>query len=313
MSDISQLQQELQHELPDIKAETILAMAMESGFSEEDFVVAFESAFKRPYSRDILDTALEEGFGNRDFLQLHLSRDGLHDLLPEGVFYQPQKSEPREVGAASMAADHRSNKTRERDIRRFFMPFENAFFSQRIHLEREETRLLEGMGSGLLNEYFREFWGISSAIPFAYVTPLMGLLPHASKIAGDLSLTAQCLGKILHEKVTIEIVPAAAHEAGQEYSPALGLGQMGIDTALGGEFFEDFPQLEVSIGPLQNSEVQDYLEKGGKEDFLKTFYGYFLPAEAEIKTVLKVRAESLQMSLNLEEAPVLGYSSVLEI
>src|SRR5690606_1825686 len=187
------------------------------------------------------------------------------------------------------------------------------FFSQRIQLEREETLLLEGIGSGLLNEYFREFWGISTVIPFEYVTPLMGLLPHATKIAGDLPLTEQCLEKVLHEKVTIEIIPAATQQVGPENFTGLGLGQMGIDTVLGEQFFEDFPQFEVSIGPLQNSEVQDYLEMGDKEVFLKTFYGYFLPAEAEVNTVLKVRAESLQMSLNSEEAPVLGYSSVLEI
>ncbi len=310
-SPLSQLQREIQHDFPDIKAESILAMAVDGGFREEDFVVAAESLFKRPYSRDVLDTVLEDGAGNRDFLQLHISRDGLHDLVPGGLFYQPVESTIREADAAGMAADHRSNKRKERETRRFFMPFENAFFSQRIHLEMEETRLLEGMGSGLLNEYFREFWDISTSIPFGYVTSLMGLLPHATKIAGNLSLTAQCLEKILEEKVTLNIIPVATHQASLEYCTDLGLGKMGMDTVLGGQFFEDFPQIEVSIGPLQNSEIQDYLEMGDKEDFLKTFYGYFLPAEAEINTVLKVGSENQHMYLYPGEGPVLGYSSVL--
>src|SRR5690554_6206151 len=117
-SPISQLQREIQHDFPDIKVESILAMAMDGGFREEDFVVAAESLFKRPYSRDVIYTTLEEGAGNRDFLELHVSRDGLHDLVPEGLFYQPQESTIRETDAARMAADHLGNKKKERETRR---------------------------------------------------------------------------------------------------------------------------------------------------------------------------------------------------
>lgn len=309
--NISQLQKEILGDSLDIKAESILAIAMDKGFREDEFVVAFESLFNRPYSRDILYTGLEEAVGNRDFLQLHVSRNGLHDLVPEGLFYQPEDIKFRDFDAALMAAEHQKNKKKEKEIRRFFMPFENAFFSELVHLEREETQLLEGMGSGILNEYFMEFWGISGFIPSEYITPLISLLPHATKITGNIPLIGQCLEKILSEKVRITIIKSTAHQTDRIYQKGLDEGKLGMDIVLGGDFFEDFLNIEVSIGPLQNSSIQDYLEGGNKESFLKTFYSYFLPAEAEVSTHIKIESKNQHMFLSPEEEPVLGYSSVL--
>jgi len=309
--NITQLQQEIPVDFLDIKAESVLAILMDKGFREDDFVLAFESHFKRPYSRDILFTVLEEAAGNKDFLQLHVSRSGLHDLVPEGLFYQPEDLKFQNADAALMAAEHQRNKKKEKEVRRFFMPFENAFISQKVQLEREETHLLEGMGSGILNEYFMEFWGISESIPFEFITPLISLLPHATKIAGDLTLIGQCLEKILHEKVKIKIVEPQANHTDNEFHIGLGRGKLGMDTVLAGDFYEDFPQVEVQIGPLQNSRIQDYLEKGNKESFLKTFYSYFLPAEAEVSTLIKVDNKNQHLSQSGWEEPVLGYTSVL--
>lgn len=309
--NISQLQKEILSDFLDIKAESILAIALDKGFKEDEFVIAFESLFNRPYSRDILHTELEDTVGFRDYLQLHVSRNGLHDLVPEGLFYQPEEIKYKDLDAALMAAEYQKNKKKEKEIRRFFMPFENAFFSELVHLEREETQLLEGMGSGILNEYFMEFWGISASIPFEYITPLISLLPHATKITGNLPLIGQCLEKILSENVQVSIKQSSVNQTDRIYQKGLDEGKLGMDSVLGGDFFEDVPQVEVSIGPLQNSYIQEYLEKGNKESFLKTFYSYFLPAEAEVSTYIKVKCENQHMYLGPQDEPVLGYTSVL--
>lgn len=308
---IDQLQEEIQNNFSDIKAESLLAVAVENGLSQDDFIIASESLFSRAYSRDVLFSAIEEDANKRDFLQLHLSRSGLHDQLPEGLFYQPEKLKYRDINAAIMAADYSKNKQKERETRRFFMPFENAFFGQRIQLELEETQLLKGLNSGILNEYFIEFWGISKSIPSALITPLIGLLPHAHKIAGNLALTAQCLEKILKEEINSRIVRAPVTRVGTEYLYELGKGNLGIDMVIGELFKEDSPQVEFTIGPLKNSQIQDYLEGGNKEEFLKTFYRFFIPAEVEAITLIEVLKEKQQMTLDSEEEPVLGYSSIL--
>jgi hypothetical protein len=63
-----------------------------------------------------------------------------------------------------MAAEYKINNKRA-EIKKFFMPFENAFFRQRLQIEVEEKHLLEGLQSGILNEYFISSGDISATIP----------------------------------------------------------------------------------------------------------------------------------------------------
>lgn len=312
ISYISQLQEEIQNNFSDIKAESMLAIAMETGLSKDDIIISLESLFSRAYKRDILFSTIEEDANKREFLQVHLSRDGLHDQLPDGLFYPPDTSKYRDTDASLMAADHIKNKQIERETRRFFMPFENAVFSQRIALEMEETHLLKGLDSGILNDYFMVFWGISPTIPSSLITPLIRLLPHAYKISGDPALMSQCLEKILGEQVKGSMMQTSLTEVTKEYFYALGKGTLGIDMVMGDFFREGSPCLEISIGPLRNSQIMDYLEGGDKIGFLNTFYGFFVPAEVEVSTKIEVSKENRHMTLYKEDGPILGYSSVME-
>lgn len=309
---LEQLQKEIKNIDSDIKVESVLAIAMENGLDQHDFIIALESLFSRSYSQDILFSTIEEDANRKEFLQLHISRNGWHDLLPEGVFYQSEKEKYRDSNAALMAADHVKNKQKEREIRRFFMPFENAVFRQQIALEIEEAHLLKGLNSGILNEYFIDFWRIPLSIPSSLITPLIGLLPHANKVAGDPDLMSQSLEKILGEHVSASIMKTSATKVDRLYLYPLGDATLGIDLVMGEQFKEDAFRLEFTIGPLRNSQVKDYLEGGNKEEFLKTFYGFFVPAEVEVSTKIEVSQETCHMSLYEDDEPVLGFSSVLQ-
>lgn len=201
---IELLQMEMRKAACDAKAEPQLVMALDKGLSFEDFMVSCDSLFYREYNKDIVFSEIKEDARKVSVLQLHLTRSGIYDHLPEGLFFQPGQTGSKHTSAAEMAVDHRLNKQKEKEIRRFFMPFENDLFWQRIQLETEETRLLEGLKSGILNDYFMKFWGLSASIPKQFIVPLILLLPYANKIAGDLSYTAQCLEQLLQETVQIK-------------------------------------------------------------------------------------------------------------
>jgi predicted component of type VI protein secretion system len=156
-----------------------------------------------------------------------------------------------------------------------------------------------------------KFWGISPSIPQMLMTPLIELLPHAHKIAGNLAITTQCLENILQEKVSSQKVSAPVTQVETDYIYELGTGQLGMGMVIGEQFKEDFPLVEFTIGPLCNSQIHDYLEGGKREEFLKTFYNFFLPVEADVITRVKVAEGKQYMILKTEEEPVLGYSSVL--
>lgn len=305
----------LQHELKglgyDAKVESQLALALEEGMTPEDFVVCCDGLFVREFSPDLINIEVKEDANKRRHLAFHLSRGGLYDQLPEGLFFQERVRRGFGYSAAEMAADHKLNDKKEEEIRRFFLPFENDFFWQRIQLEQEESRLLQGLQSGILNEYFVKFWNIPRSIPRSFVAPLILLLPYAHQIAGDLLLTAECLEQIFLEQVLVNKKLALDTQAPSSQSNGLGSSQLGIDLLCGEQFWEDLPVLEFVIGPLQRSAISDYLVGGNRFDLMNTFISFFVPAGLDVEFSIIVPAEKQHMMLKTEESPVLGYSSII--
>lgn len=306
---IEKLSLEIANNHHDIKAEPQLALGLDHNLSPEDFFIHCDRFFNRPFSKDIVAIERKTDVHKKDTLELSLTRTGIYDQLPEGMFFDPLQAGNNLFSAADMATEYKKNKQKEQANRRFFMPFEHEFFWQNIALEREESRLLKGLQSGALNDYLIDFWSIPASLPKKYVTPLIVMIAHAHRIAGNLSLTAECLQEILQENISVKKIPPLAKPASPDCTYTLGKQQLGIDMICGKYQYEDHPVLEITIGPLQNSRIEEYLEGGSKEELMKTFYRFFIPVQAEVITNIEV--EKKQMLLQTAEEPVLGYSIVL--
>jgi hypothetical protein len=309
---IELLRQELQNSLCDIKAEAQLLMAQEKGLRSDDYMISCNKRFIREYSRDLVSANLIELTANRSILQVQLSRTGIYDQLPEGIFFQSPQRSNHSVTAADMVLDYKENKKKEEDIRRFFLPFENDFFLQRIKLEEQETLLLQGLQSGYLNDYFMRFWNLPASIPSAFVAPLILLLPYAYKIAGNRDLMAQSLEQILNEPVFIDKKRAPKEDAKSIAIPVLDEAQLGVDFVCGEAFIEDSPVFEIEIGPLQNSRIADYLEAGPRCVLIETFTRFFVPAGVDSIITITIPVERRNMIIAKDNEPVLGYSTFLE-
>ncbi len=305
---IERLQKEIKRIGCDARAESLLSLAFDHELQSDDFIVSCDQLFYREYSRDIVFTEIKEDIRKRALLHVHLSRGGLYDQLPEGLFFQPRQEQKPDYSAADMAADHKTNKKKEEEIRRFFLPFENDFFWQRLQMEKEERRLLEGLQSGMLNDYFARFWGIPAGIPREFVVPLILLMPYAYKIAGNLDLTAQALQHLLQEEVRVRQLPGYVSEP---VPVSLGEALLGVDMVCGEAFMEDRPIMEWTIGPLVGSRVQDYLDGGRRHTLINTFMGFFVPVEADVRLNVLLSEQRQHMRLQPGEEPILGYSSVL--
>jgi hypothetical protein len=308
---IELIQEEIRRLGCDAKTEAQLTLALEKGLSPDDFMVSSDKLFTREFSKDLVSAEITEDPRKKQLLLLHLSRGGIYDQLPEGLFFTERERKTFKYSAADMVADYNLNKKKEEEIRRFFLPFENDFFWQRIQLEQEETRLLEGLQSGILNDYFMKFWNIPRSIPKSFVAPLILLLPYAHKITGDLGLTAECLEQLLLEQVEVVQKRSPITSAPSLLSQGLGQAQLGMDMLCGEEFWEDYPVIEFVIGPLQRSRVSDYLEGGNLFDLLSTFSRFFVPAGLDIEFSIRLPEEKQNMIMEAEDGPVLGYSSVL--
>jgi hypothetical protein len=302
---------ELQQRSTDIKAEVWLNQAIDNGLLPSDVVVLNNRFFEREFTQDISNTNIVEADWLNHYLEVQLSRPGLYDMLPEGLFFQPKAADMQRVlSVAEMAAQYRANKIKEREIRRFFQPLENEFFHQQVQLEREEMRLLDGLKEGKLNRFFLQFWDLPEALDTSLAISLLLLLPYAHQIAGNIGLMQQALSLMLQEPVFIKRgrpQPTAVNDLVQP----LGMQALGDTMVCGTEFMEDYPVLEYQVGPLKNSTVTSYLTGGENELLIQTFNRFFAPLDADITVEIEIEKSSATMEMSETVQPILGYTSVL--
>lgn len=285
-----------------LKAEVIVAdLKKNTTIHEDDIIIKNKSTFKRSHRRDILD------FGNVDEdgkLHINLSRNGLYDHLPEGLFHTKDTSK----GSIGFSELRKTYKEEESKARHFFSPLENEFFSQKLKIESKEQDLLNNF-LNLEDEFLIKFWKVDASIPKKYLLKLLKLLPYSYKIAGDLELTSLCLENIINKKVKIKKV----------YSPKTTFKRKlnSTDNYLGTSFTltnkKDSilqPVYQVEIGPVLEDNIEDYLQKDGFTKFLNVFYDYFFPIEVEIKTSFKVNLKD-GFLLSKEKEPIIGLTTLI--
>lgn len=278
------------------RMETLLAELIEAKvLASEAVVVRPRSLFRRGYSNDIIgfeEVASSQGKKKQaDTVMIDVCREGFYDALPEFLFHAP------EAIAGYKNLDQRVNeseKVREEqtEARRFFLPFEQEFFRQRIRLELEERKLLSGFSNPMQRAIFDRFWTDVKGIEGEQEAVLFYLLPSAHKIAGNRAMMSSCFELVLQEQVSLEDGPSADVFNSDE-TPGLGQAALGFDFVTEGTDEEDLPDLEVSIGPMDLENLPDYLEGGKKNNLLSILYSYFVPAEMEVQThiLLKQAAE----------------------
>lgn len=308
-NNIQQLYTELTTSLFDIRCEALVNQALKQSVQAEDLVVLPNGHFFREYRKDLLAVDRIEDARRFEMLQLRLSRIGLYDLLPEGLFHQP--SPGNQIGSvAEMAAASKLDKKKENSARKFFQPLEHSFFLQRVQLEATEEKLLEGINGHLLNDYFFQFWKFPEALPKNAAAMFVLLLPYAHVIAGNLPLMQDCLEILLLEKVSItQYHPGLSFADGD--AAGLGTGLLGNDLVCGQSFQEDYPCLRYTIGPLQHASPASYIGGGTNEVLLQVFNDYFAPVEADITIDVELNPEEAIIRLAAGEAPILGYSTTL--
>lgn len=286
------------------RMEVLLAELIETKMlSESALVVRPRSLFKRSYSKDILsyEVTTQEGKKKQtDTIAIDVAREGLYDALPEFLFHAPEAMS----GYKNLEQRvHESEKAKEEEAeaRRFFLPLEQEFFRQRIHLELEERNLLSHFTSPMQRALFDRFWTDVQGLDPAQEAMLFHLLPASHIIAGNHPLMAACFSAVLQERVSLNPAPAAAAIPSEDDGPALGEATLGLDFVAGEMADDDLPDLAVHIGPLDLDDLPDYLEGGKKNNLLGVLYNYFVPAEMDVNTQLILKEQESAFVLSDDE------------
>ncbi|MDO6759142.1 hypothetical protein Q4566_02935 [Tamlana sp. 2_MG-2023] len=275
---------ELSQIFQNLRAEVFVTeIEAKSSVQADDIVTSYQSTFNRSYRRDIIDVKLVSNKKREERLQLNLARNGIYDLLPEGVFHKANQS----GNAGTFTSKRKQQKKEEEDARLLFSPIENELFRQRVDIEKKEKSIVREFRN-LDDEFLMDFWKIDKSIPKVFAAKLIRLLPYAHQISGDLELTFLSLKKI----IDVEVGYKKTFETREVVLETSSENRLGVNFITKQDTLKiQQPVLHVTIQPDKKSEVDQFLGKNGLLDFVTIFYKFFIPMEYHIKTEIEVNKE----------------------
>lgn len=269
----------------DVRAEVLIACWLQNGpLRPDEVLIQPEGTFGRAYRTDVLRVeGGDAGRGNPT--RVHLSREGLYDMLPEAVFHQTERKPGR--GVEEAAAESERYRQEEKAARRFFLPLEQEYYRQRIWLEFDELKYWFNSARPENMARLLHFWGIRpGGLGGEANRFLLSLMPRLHRLVGDSRATAECLQILIGEPVRIETTEGRPVPLGEELVSRLGTAELGVDWTLGDCCVSDEPALRVTVGPVAGEKLPSLLPGGHRYGQLTSLYGFFFPAGTEVDTVV---------------------------
>lgn len=313
----------------DVRLEVMLAELYNGGLDPRSEVLIHPSGlFQRSYRRDVgavlvgnadaLTQDLPEiDERRRTYLNIEVHRDGLYDYLPEGLFHQPVN---RGRDQKEIFDDIDEQARRQRAARQFFQPFEQEFFLQRTLLELEERKYQlneENLRRNNQGDVLRQFWGIpADLLTTRQLHNLLHLLPITHRIVPNRALVTECLTLLLGVPVQLRTIPPLIHlierSPGDEpISNELSRAELG-NFSLDGAYQDTMPAVEISIGPLNKRQLNNFLTGGRSRAVLDLLIGYLLPAELDVVDHLIMDDDNRLLVLSDDDpTAVLGVASYI--
>jgi hypothetical protein len=287
---------QLQNELDtDFKAITKAAELIETGDFEGDQIAILPVGGRQSaFAKDVVNHSFYYSDSKRkDCLVIALNREGLYDMLPEGLFHQPPTGNSG-FSEEQMIEDVQLRRAEEKDARKFFMPFEAELNHMRTTLELYENRLDKRTTYNDLTRIFGAEWKEFELLDNEQSIIWMHLLPMISEKRNDLDFLGQLLSLLFKLPVKAALSAKALKRApiDERMQFKLGKGSLGIDSIIGTSFLTDEEEVVISIGPADTGKLVRFMPGTPSAYIIDLAISYLLPVETEFNIKLVPTAEN---------------------
>lgn len=290
--ELEDIYAELQEYYQSLKAEIFVTEILNnSNLKASNINIHNVSSFSRSFRRDLINTSIDKNDKNNPKLKLTLSRNGMYDFLPQGLFHSKQNN-----NNLSFKDIRQKNKNEERNTRTFFSPLENEFFFQKVNIEQNERHLIEKF-EGIENDFLIDLWGLDRTLPLKYNLKLLKILPYAHQISGNIESMETCLSYILKEEVHIK----QHYHTIKNNDEKKETQRLDIDFILNTNNSQIYyPCYKIEIGPLSTKRANSYRKNSDKMKFISTFCNYFVPIDIDwtVKIIHDKTNQNLKLSDN---------------
>jgi type VI secretion system protein ImpH len=299
----------------DFKAVTLAAELIEQGKVANDEVVILPiGPKKRAYAKEIDGiTTYQSVYRNREMLAININREGLYDMLPEGLFHQSPASSVM-ITEEAMVKDIVARREEEKQARLFFAPLETELYHIRTVVELYESRLDKKSDYDELVNIFLKEWQEFKCFTNEQMVILMHVLPVIHEQRNNLAFIGNVLSIMFnnHFELQYELksTPSSGAESGA-LATKLGAGILGVNF-IAGQLYEPEEELVITVGPVNAKQMLSYLPGTRTAQALEVLLSYFIPLQTTVSTSFMVEPDYQKTVLGFEqENSCLGFTTYL--
>jgi hypothetical protein len=299
----------------DFKAVTLVAEIIEQGDTPADRVIILPAGpQQRAYTKEISEVSTYQSmYRNREMLAISINREGLYDMLPEGLFHQPPASSIM-LTEEDMIKDIAMRRDEEKQARAFFAPFEAELYHIRTIVELYESRLdKKSEYDDLVNIFLKE-WEEFKCFTNPQMVILMYVLPVIHEQRNNLHFISNVLSIMFKTDISLSYQLSVDKEmaaASRQFETRLGSGQLGVNF-IAGTVNEMDEELVITIGPLSAAEMLDFLPGTRSAQAMDVLLSYFIPLQTSTNTKFVVQPDFQKMVLGPgQENSCLGFTTYL--
>jgi type VI secretion system protein ImpH len=301
----------------DFKAVTLAAELIEQGSAVSDNVIILPiGSKKRAYAKEIDSiTTYLSAYRNRQMLAININREGLYDMLPEGLFHQSPASSVM-ITEEEMIKDIAARRDEEKQARLFFAPLETELYHIRTVVELYESRLDKKSDYDELVNIFLKEWRELKCFTNEQMVILMHVLPVIHEQRNNLNFISNVL-RIMFKgdfELSYELkTPNLSAGETNQLATKLGAGILGVNF-IAGQLYEPEEELVIHIGPVTAAQMLNYLPGSRNAQALQVLLSYFIPLQATIRTTYTVEPDNQKTVLGSnQENSCLGFTTYLGV
>lgn len=263
----------------DYKAEVIIAGLLEGGLSPDHIYMIREGNAERGYSKDIAYLRTEYFLRRQTkYLGLRVNRQGLYDMLPEGIFHK-STGNPFQKEVTDIIKEIEKQRKEEQAAKIFFRPFEVSASNALIHAQLFERKIDKKRTNRNFVNIFNRYWPILSLLPLNKAVLFIEIISVVADIGHKIEFSAQIISALLDVPVKITQGNRPCSRISKGIVPRLKNMRLGLNAIIGKTYEEEYENIIVRLGPMSSERIVYYNKDNNGKKIIKYLSDALLPAD----------------------------------
>lgn len=281
----------------DFKAETIAAEIAEQGTDPEQILIQMLGSLKRTFSNDVKTVETEIFEDRKEYTVVKTAREGIYDMLPQGLFHHPTAHKSARSEKEIIAAMKR-RRAEEMNARKFFLPIEATINHLRIEMALHENRLDKRSHYADLVQLFASQWDIFQYLDGRQANIFLHLVPIIHDIRDNHTRIEEVMEMMFEVKVAITLRNQKPLQPADLMFSRLAETALGVNLTTGNvQFDEGVDEILLVIGPMDTALYRDFMPGGNSNKILDLLCDYLLPVHADVVTRFEMMEKNRQARL----------------